>query len=307
LEAVGQGSTVLNFSKVDACSLDTDSFDLSAIGCNVSVAQGGEVNPIVGPSNDSQPHYVMSIFAGSAANGDALVLPPWSARGDAQFYVDVQIVDAVDVAGYDFGLSWNNQVLNCTKVAIFKPDSWPDTLDINFGINNTSDAGLGTYEIASCSMGAVGFSGTFKVATLTFLPIWRGLTPLTFFDAHLCNSHVASVQCSATEGSITVNMGKSSALAQSQQKYPVPNSSAQSSGKLGNSTESFVPNGGQAGSVVSGNGGTTIDNEQVVGAPRLDFVLVLLPFLATFGFVSMSLVWLLMPRKHSLRKRRCEN
>lgn len=305
LKAVGQGSTTLSFSNVNACSGDSELFDSSATSCNVIVAEGAEGNPVVGSINDKQPHYVMSVFAGSNVNSDALVLPSWTAWNNTPFSVDVQIVDVTDMAGYDFGLSWNTRVLNCTNVAIYKPDCWHDTVDINFGINNPRFEELGgSYRLATAGgVGSDAFNGTVTVATLTFLPAGQGVTPLTFFCADLCNSWCNHITFSLTKGSVTVNQGQPPPLTPSPQESHVPNNSTQSPAKVGNSTKPSAESGGQANPLDSKNSGVPIVNEQVVGVPRPDFVLGLLPFLAAFGFVSANMVWLLMPKKRSMKKR----
>lgn len=285
LEAVGQGSTTLSFSNVAACSSDYELFDSSAIGCNVIVAEGAKVNPIVGSSNDTQPHYVMSIFAGSSVNSDALVLPSWTAWNNTPFSVDVQIVDVADMAAYDFGLSWSTRVLNCTNVAIYKPDCWHDTLDINFGINNPKFAELGgSYRFATASVGGNDvFNGTVTVATLTFLPVGQGVTPLTFFYVGLCNYSCCYIGFSLAKGSVTVSEGQPPPLKPSPQESPVPRNITQSHTR--------------------GNSSVPVVNEQVVRPPRPAFVLVLLPYLVAFGFVSVNVVWLSMPKKRSMKKR----
>jgi hypothetical protein len=241
----------------------------------------------------------MSIFAGSNVNMDALVLPSWTAWNDTPFSVDVQIVDVADMVAFDFGMSWSTRVLYCTNVAIYKPDSWHDTTEINLGINNTSDSG--SYEFVTGSIGAVAFSGTVTVATLTFLPVGQGVTPLTFFHVAMCNHQAIFIGFSLTSGSVTVNEGQPPPLTPSPQESPVPNNSTQSPVKGANSTEPSTKSGGQAEPLISGNSGVPVVNEQVVGVPRPDFVLVLLPYLAAFGFVSMNMMWLLMPKKRSAR------
>jgi hypothetical protein len=208
-EAIGQGSSLLHFTFAAACSPDALKLDCETVDGSVAVEGGsGASLPIVsnGPTNLL---YTMSIVAGSVIDNNTLTLPPAIAVKDVPFSVNIEIVNVSNMAGWEFGLNWNNSVLNCTSVEIYNPSSWQTALSIDGMIDNNFTSTDGRYHVAFADANDP-YSGTITIATLTFNPIGTGTTPLTFDHACMVDANCCTLKFSTTIGSITVNDNASS-------------------------------------------------------------------------------------------------
>jgi len=203
-EAMDEGVTTLHFTRVDACSPDAVSLESNAVDSSVTVKEGsGTISST--PSNEP-PNvlYTMTIVAGSAAGSNALVLPPAVATENVPFCVNVEIINVANMAGWEFGLSWNSSVLNCTQAIIHNPDTWQRPISVDGEINNNFNSSCGRYHIAVAVSTDEAYTGNITIATLTFDPVGTGTTPLTFDSVNLCNADIETLTFTTTTGSISV-------------------------------------------------------------------------------------------------------
>jgi hypothetical protein len=204
-EAIGQGSTTLHFTYVAACSPDANRLSCGSADGNISVEKGSLTSPPIVSSKPANVLYTMTIFAGSAINKNNLTLPPAIGTENVLFSVNIEIVNATDVEGWDFGLSWNNSVLNCTNVEIYNPSNWSKPISVDGTIDYNFNSTDGRYHIAVA--GENPYNGNITIATVTFDPIGTGTTSLAFDQVDVCNSQCSSLKLSTTTGSITVKKG----------------------------------------------------------------------------------------------------
>jgi hypothetical protein len=205
-EAIGQGSTILHFTSVAACSPNAEKLGCETAVGNVSVENGSlPISPPIVSSKPANVLYTMNIFAGSAINKTTLTLPPATATENVRFSINIEIVNATDMEGWEFGLSWNSSVLNCTNVEIYNPNDWSRPISVDGAIDNGFNSTDGRYHIAV--VGENPFNGNITIATVSFDPIGTGTTPLTFDHVGVCNSDCSSLRVSITMGSIIVDEG----------------------------------------------------------------------------------------------------
>jgi len=208
LKAVSQGSTNLHFTFVDACSPDCLSFNCEAIDCYVLVGEGSETNTPIAPTGKPNATYTMSIIAGSVINANTSI-PPAVVTEHVPFTVGIEIDNVANMFAWQFGLFWNNSLLNCTNAEIYNPDSWTSTITIGGQIDNNYNSTNGNYFIAvDAGRDATSYYGNITIATLTFNPIGEGTTPLTFGDVEICDNVPNFIEFSTINGSVTVNNGQ---------------------------------------------------------------------------------------------------
>jgi hypothetical protein len=123
--------------------------------------------------------------------------------------VDVVIHNVTDMDGWQFGLFWNNSVLNCDSVVISNPISWTNTINITQDIDNNYNSTNGHYLIAMGDEDSNAFSGTLPIATLTFHQIANvsATTPLNFDSVEVCDEFGNNIDCSTTDGSVVMHTG----------------------------------------------------------------------------------------------------
>ena len=200
-QAAAQGSTVLHFTFVAACSSDARKLNCQTLDGNIIVEPGVGATPIVSSGEPANALYKMTITAGST-NNENQILPPATAALNVPFNVNIQIVNVTDMSGWEFGLTWNNTALYCTQVEIYDPPSWQNSITIDGQINNNYTSTQGYYHIALANNGT--YTGSITIATLTFQPLLSGTTLLAFNIVDLCDGNANSMSCSAPTGSITV-------------------------------------------------------------------------------------------------------
>jgi len=208
-EAIRQGSSTLHFTYVAACSPNAVELSCEAADGNVAVEKGSGTSPPITPSGPTNLLYTMSIVAGSAIDDNTSILLSAVAVENVPFSVNVEIVNVTGMGGWDFGLCWNNSLLNCTNVEIYNPSSWQDAISVDGEIENNFNSTYGSYHIAVADAQAP-YSGNIMIATLTFNPVGAGTTPLAFNHAEICNCMGDDIPFSTTNGSITVNDNASS-------------------------------------------------------------------------------------------------
>jgi hypothetical protein len=205
-EAILQGITTLHFTYVAACSPDSALLNSEAFDGNITVEKGSGTTSQIVSNKPTNGIYNMTIIAGSAIGNNTLILPPAFATLNVPFSVNIEIANVTDMVAWEFGLCWDNSVLNCTNVEIYNPAAWQNILSIDGKIDNNFDSTHGRYHIAVTDSDEP-FSRNMTIATLTFNPIGTGTTPLTFNQVDMCNVNCISVAAtlSTTIGSIKVN------------------------------------------------------------------------------------------------------
>lgn len=208
LKAVSEGSTNLHFTFVAACSSDSRSFNCETSDCYVLVEEDSETNPPIALTAKPNATYTITILARSVINANTLI-PPAVVTERVPFTVDMEIDNVANMFAWQFGLFWNNSLLNCTNAEIYNPDTWKSTVTVGGQIANNYNSTSGNYFIAvAASGGSTSYYGNVTIATLTFNPIGEGTTPLTFGDVEICDSFANFIESSATNGMVTVNNGQ---------------------------------------------------------------------------------------------------
>lgn len=208
LKAVNQGSTNLHFTYVAACSPDALKFKCETSDGYVLVEQGSETNTPIAPTSKPNATYTMTILAGSVINAHTSI-PPAVVAEHVPFTVDIEIDGVANMFAWQFGLFWNNSLLNCTHAEIYNPDTWKSVLTVGGQIANNYNSTNGNYFIAVAASGdSTSYYGNVTIATLTFNPIGEGTTPLTFGNVDICDSFALPIEFSTIDGSVTVNNGQ---------------------------------------------------------------------------------------------------
>lgn|GEM_PF-1939412 len=141
-----------------------------------------------------------------------------SGSGNGTVYeisVDVIINDFTDMAGWQFGLFWNNTALSCDSVVIHNFQNWTNTLNLTDNIMNNYNATNGYYWFAYAEgVGSQDFTNTtLDVATLAFHQLVNesGTTLLTFGYGEVCDGNFYDIPfSSATSGSVVMHAGTAS-------------------------------------------------------------------------------------------------
>jgi hypothetical protein len=91
------------------------------------------------------------------------------------FTINVTVANVTDLFGYEFKLSWNTTLLNCTAAVVTPPVNWSSNYLIAVNqVNNT----LGQYWLAVGALnvsGVTAFTGNTSLASLTFEVIYDPL------------------------------------------------------------------------------------------------------------------------------------
>ncbi|HVP16099.1 MAG TPA: hypothetical protein VMT42_01885 [candidate division Zixibacteria bacterium] len=205
-EAIGQGSTSLHFTFVAACSPDSDKLNCESADGSVTVEKGNGASAPIASNKPENVLYTLTIIAGSASDRNTLILPPAIATEYVPFSVNIEIVNVTDMGAWEFGLCWNNSILNCTNAEIYNSNTWQTAISIDGEIDNNFNSTHGHYHIAVADAKEP-YSGNITIATLTFNPVGAGTTPLTFDHVDVCDSDALKIKFSTTIGSITANEG----------------------------------------------------------------------------------------------------
>ncbi|MGA2309346.1 MAG: cohesin domain-containing protein [Candidatus Bathyarchaeia archaeon] len=140
-----------------------------------------------------------------------------SGSGNGTVYeisVDVVISNVTDMAGWQFGLYWNNNYLNCDSVTIQNPTTWNETInvDVSNGIDNSYNSTNGYFGYANAAaQPCPDFNGTLTIATLTFHQLTNvsATTPLNIdiVDTELVDGNFNDIAFSSTDGSVVMHTG----------------------------------------------------------------------------------------------------
>jgi hypothetical protein len=129
-----------------------------------------------------------------------------SGSGNGTIYeisVDVVISNVTDLEGWQFGLYWNNNYLNCDSVTIRNPSAWNETvsIDVSNGIDNSYNSTNGYFCYANAAAHtSPDFNGTLTIATLSFHQLTNisTTTPLNIADTELMDSNLDDIAFSST-------------------------------------------------------------------------------------------------------------
>jgi hypothetical protein len=132
-----------------------------------------------------------------------------------EFSVNVIISNVTDLAGWQFGLYWNNSYLNCDSVTIQNPSTWTETVNVNVsnGIDNSYNSTNGYFGYATgAAQPCPDFTGTLTIATLTFHQLVNvsATTPLNIdaVNTEFMDGNINDIAFSSTDGSVVMNTGK---------------------------------------------------------------------------------------------------
>lgn len=142
----------------------------------------------------------------------------WMYWGNGTIYeisVDVVITNVTNMLGWEFGLFWNNQYLNCDGVVIHYPSTWQNNylyINVSNGVNNAynSTNGYFSYACAAENLAYYTSNGSTTIATFTFHQLVKvsATTPLSFDDVQLCDEWGNHIDCSTTDSSVTLHTGE---------------------------------------------------------------------------------------------------
>lgn len=204
--------------------------------------------------------------------------------------MNIEIAKVIDMAGWQFGLLWNNSVLNCTNAEIYNPDTW-STISIGGEIDNNFNSTHGSYFIAVARTGDFPtYSGNITIATLTFNPVGAGTTLLTFDSVEMSDSQCFSLELSTTSGSVTVYEGEPPISSPPPSSSPPSSNSTQETQTPIDSTPQPITSSDSKPELTTPvEAGGSADIAHTVHVPELATISVLIMFLAAFNIMAVRL------------------